>query len=234
MRTLFWIGFGTSFISPFIIATFKEVPYPIKSNVEPLIEFLKHIPGMVKKQPRFKKYLIARSAFGIGLLANSFYAMYAYDKYNLSEGTLGVFTMVILLTKSVFGFIWGYLGDHFGYKINYLLSSGLLIFMGILAITSPGVWAFYVIAFGIGAVMSVIMTSDPNMVFQLAPPSETSRFIGIANTIVAPVMTFAPLISGLIIDVFSFQVLFLAELIISFLAFVVIFYVMPNPHRPEV
>jgi MFS family permease len=233
MRTLFWIGFGTSFISPFIIATFKEIPYPIQTQVEPLKDFLKCIPEMVKKQAGFQKYLIARAVFGVGLLANSFYALYAIDKYNLSEGVLGVFTMIILLTKCIFGFIWGYLGDRFGYKVNYICSSALLILMGILAVTSPGVWVFYVIAFGIGAVMSVIMTSDPNMVFELAPPSETSRFIGIANTIIAPVMTFAPIVGGLIVDLSSYKMLFSVEMLISILALGVILKVMPNPRNQE-
>ena len=233
MRILFWIGFGTSFISPFIIMTFKEIPYPAESQVESLRDFLICIPGMIRNQSGFKMYVISRSVFGIGLLANSFYALYAINEYKLSEGVLGVFTMIILLTKSVFGFIWGYIGDHFGYKINYIFSTIMLIIMGFLATADFGVWVFYVIAFGIGAVMSVIMTSDPNMVFELSPHSETSRFIGIANTIIAPVMTIAPIIGGLIVDFSSYRTLFISEMIFSIIALGIILRIMPNPSTLE-
>jgi MFS family permease len=231
LRILFWIGFATSFISPFIEAALREIPYPVKKAEEKLGTFFKDIPSLVKKQVGMQKFLIARGVFGVCLLANSFFAIYAVRRFSLDVGVLGIFTMIILLTRSAFGFIWGYLGDHFGYKKNYIYSSVVLIGMGILALTSNGVWGFYIIAFGIGAVNSVIMTSDPNMIFQLSPPNETSRFVGIVNTIISPVMTFAPIVGGLLVDNFSYPALFIVQFTLSIIALVCIWRLMPDARK---
>jgi len=231
MRILFWIGFATSFISPFIEMTFREVPYPVQKTEEKLGVFFKDIPGLIKQQVGMQKFLVARSVFGLCLLANSFFAIYAVRRFSLDAGVLGIFTMIILLTRSAFGFIWGYLGDRFGYKKNYIWSSLILICMGVLALTSNGVWGFYIIAFGIGAVNSVILTGDPNMIFQLSPPNETSRFVGIVNTVISPVMTLAPIVGGLLVDSFSYSVLFVVQFVLSIIALVCIWWLMPDARK---
>jgi MFS family permease len=229
LRHLLWAGFAASFISPFFIAAYREVPFPFKIKREPLREFLKSIPAHIQSSPGFARFMWVRALLNLGLLANAFYALYAIDRFDVREGILGIITMIILISQSAVGFLWGWLGDRYGFKLVYVIASLMVMLMGLLSVTAAGVWAFYVIAMCMGGVYAVGRTADPNMVFELAPPSETSRFIGISNTFVAPVVTLAPLIGGVLVEAFSHQVLFWSVLIIGALSTLLVVFYMPAP-----
>lgn len=231
LRWLLWVGFAASFISPFFIAAYRETPFPFQVKREPLGEFLRAIPGHIRSSAGFGRYMFVRALLNLGLLANAFYALHAIDRFGLGEGVLGIFTMIILIAQSGVGFLWGWLGDRFGFKLVYVIASLMVTLMGVLSVTAAGAWAFYVIAVCMGGVYAVARTADPNMVFELAPPSETSRFIGISNTFVAPVVMLAPLLGGVIVENFSHQALFWSVLVIGVFSTLLVVFVMPAPRK---
>jgi MFS family permease len=69
------------------------------------------------------------------------------------------------------------------------------------------------------------------MIFEIAPSSETGRFIGISNTFVAPVMTLAPLLGGLVVDLFSYQLMFTMVIVVGVLSTVLAVFLMPRLHK---
>jgi MFS family permease len=248
LRMLFWIAFFAALISPFLIAAYREVPFPVHTSLEPLDHFLKTIPTHIRATPGFGRFMLVRAVLNLGLMANAFYALYAVQRYGLDEGTLGILTMLILISQSAGGFLWGWLGDRYGFKLVYLIAAVMILLMGALAVIASlaplpagegfnsgpssgmktGVWFFYVIAAFIGGNYAVARIADPNMVFELAPPHETSRFIGIANTVVAPVATLGPLLGGLIVEGFSHQALFVTVVLIGVIALVLTALYLPS------
>lgn len=228
IRTLFWIALGTSVISPFIISTFKEVPYPETKEPETLLHFIKVIPMYIKAQPDFTRFMFSRAVLGLGVLGNAFYALYGQQKFNLPIGSIAIFTMIILFTQSVIGFGWGWLGDRFGYKKVYVIVSVMVVLQGVIAIWAPVPWAYYLIAFCIGAVYAAFRICDSNMIFEIAPSAETSRFVGITNTFVAPVMTLAPLLGGVLVDLFSYEFMFGMVIVIGVISVIISITMMPQ------
>ncbi len=231
IRILFWVALGTSALSPIIIANFKEEPYPVKIKTEPLKVFIKSIPGHIKVHPEFGKFMLTRGVLGLGVLGNAFFALYGRQLFSLPDGSLAIFTMIILFTQSVIGFLWGWLGDRYGYKIVYIIVSVMVLVQGIFALWAAAPWMFYAIAFCIGGMYASIRISDSNMIFELAPTSETGRFVGITNTLVGPVMTLAPLLGGALVDVFSHQVMFLGVVVIGLISIVLSVVLMPQLQR---
>jgi MFS family permease len=232
LRIMFWIGFVASFISPFFISAFREVPIPFNLVKEPLLKFIQAIPGHIRSSHGFGRFMGIRSLLFLGLMANAFYAVYAVQAYSLPDSALGILTMIILITKSAAGFLWGWMGDRFGFRILYVISAVMVLLMGLLAVSGAGVWAFYVIAGLVGANYAIAQTADSNMVFELAPPSETSRFVGIVNTFVAPVTVLGPLVAGLIVDNFSHQALFWVVAVIGALSIVLAAAYLPRQEKP--
>jgi MFS family permease len=231
LRYLFWIGFASSFISPLLIANFREVPFPVERLSVSLKAFLRNTPAHAAGAPGFLRFMLVRTALGVGILANAFYALYALEQFDLQEGYLGVFTVILLLSQSAFGLFWGWLGDRVGFKIVYVLTAGMVAAMGALALSGVGSWAFYVIAALIGGFYAAIRTGDPNMIFELAPPAETSRFVGISNTFVAPILTLTAVSGGFIAERFSYEALFGAVLLAGLGTLVLTILYMPNPRR---
>lgn len=230
-QAMFWIAFAVSFVSPFIIAAFRESPYPEPKSPESLLNYFQAIPDMLRQYPKYVRYLFARSCIGIAFMANAFYAVYAVNHYNLEPGVIGVYTMVALMSKSIMGFLWGWLGDRFGYKTVMLGVAGTLCLQPFFALISPTASFFFLIILFIGSVNSAVWISDPNMIFEIAPPSETGRFIGMTNTIIGPVMVLAPLLGGVLIDLFSYRFLFWICLIIAVIGFMVTMITVEEPRK---
>ena len=227
-RILFWIALASSAISPILIATFKEVPYPVKPQKEDLRQFIKAIPDHLQQQPDFIRFMISRAVLGLGVLGNSFYALYGREVFAQTAGSLAIFTMIILFTQSLIGFVWGWLGDRFGYKKIYVIVSIMVVAQGLLAYFAAAPWMIYLIAFCIGSVYAAFRICDSNMIFEIAPSAETSRFVGITNTFVAPVMTLAPLLGGGLVDVFSHEVMFITVIGVGLVSTVLAVVLMPQ------
>lgn len=91
--------------------------------------------------------------------------------------------MLVLVSKSIMGFVWDWLDDRFGYML-VLLGEVLSLFMQtIIALAIPLPFVFHLFAFLIGSVLSGIWFSHLNIFFEIAPPDETGRFIGIATSL---------------------------------------------------
>lgn len=230
-QLIFWVGFAFSFISPFLVAGFREAQLPYDNQPEPLGQFFKKIPFYLRSHPIFLKYMFSRAFLALGLMGNSFYAIYAIKQYGLSEGNLGYFTMLILLSQSVLSLLWGWVGDRFGYKMDLLAIGGLLTGEALLALTAPGAWVFFIIPILVGGVYSAISISDPNFIFETIPPQETSRFIGIANTLLAPMSVLAPLIGGGLVDLFGYPALFCVILAVGVLGLIIVWRWVEEPRN---
>ena len=228
VRTLFWIALGTSVISPILIANLKEVPYPVKPEKEDLKQFIRAIPNHLREQPDFIRFMISRAVLGLGILGNAFYALYGQRVFSQTAGSIAIFTMIILFTQSLIGFVWGWVGDRFGYKKVYVIVSLLVVAQGLLAVLATAPWMIYLIAFCIGCVYAAFRICDSNMIFEIAPSAETSRFVGITNTFVAPIMTLAPLLGGALVDLFSHQVMFIAVIVVGILSTILAVVLMPQ------
>jgi MFS family permease len=231
LQRVFLLGFLCSFVSPFIVMGLRETPLPYANPPDPLGVFFRKIPGLLREQNDFVRYLFARSVLGLGVMGNAFYALYAIGRFDLSEGALGLFTMSILLGQSLCSLAWGWVGQRYGYRAVLLMAGGFVAAEAVLALAFPAPWAFYLIVFLVGGVYSAVAISDPNFVFEIVPPHETSRFIGIANTLLAPVAVLAPLIGGSLVQGFGYPALFIAVLCAALLALVLLARFTPEPRR---
>jgi len=218
-KWMFWIAFGISTLSPFCVAAFRETPFPVANPPEKVRDYFRSIPTILASHPLYVRYLVARALVGIAFMANAFYAVYMVEHYNLSVGTLALFAMLVLASKSGLGFVFGWVGDRFGYKLVLMGIALSLFLQALCALIAPTPSFFWLIAVLIGGVLSGIGISDPNMIFEIAPPGETGRFIGITNTLVGPVMVLAPMLGGLLVNTFAYSALFGVCLVIAFIGF---------------
>ena len=233
MQTLFWLGFAASFISPFLIASYKETPFPEERIREPLIIYLKALPALIKGESNFIRYLITRCFMAFSFTANAFYAIYAIHKFQLPVGYLANLTMIILVSQSSLGFVWGWIGDKFGYKIISIIALSLVAMEASLAIMVHHPFAFYIICLCEGGVISAMSQYDPNMIYELVPPRATSNFIGVTNTSLDLLHALAPLFGGFLVDKFSYEALFISALVISLANLILTVVVVRDPRKVQ-
>jgi MFS family permease len=230
-RLLFWISFAASFISPFIIANFKEAEFPIQPQKKDVRTYTKHIIEIIKNNKNLRNYVFARQLIGLAAMGFSFFAIYSIKSYNLPLSTLGIYTTIIITSQSLSGVLWGYIGDKFGYKRVMVLGSIIILAQSIIALTIHSPLGMLIISVTIGCVYSAMFICHPNLIFEIAPPEETSLFIGLSNSLIAPIIGTAPILAGAIVDNLGYTQLFIAVSVSAVAAFIVAQFVFVEPRK---
>jgi MFS family permease len=230
-RLLFWISFAASFISPFIIANFKEAEFPIQPQKKDVRTYIKHIIEVVKSHRNLRNYVLARQLIGLAAMGFSFYALYSIKSYDLPLSTLGIYTTIIISSQSLSGVLWGYIGDKYGYKRVMVLGAIILLIQGTIALTVHNPIGMMIISVTIGSVYSAMYICHPNLIFEIAPPEETSLFIGLSNSLIAPIIGTAPILAGAIVDNLGYTQLYIAVSISAVAAFIVAQFVFVEPRK---
>jgi len=233
-RMLFWISFGASFVSPILIANLKEVQFPVQPKKKTVRMFARHILEVIKKNQNLRRYVFARQLIGLAAMGFSFYAVYSLKTYGLSASILGVYTMVIIISQSLSGILWGYIGDKFGYKIPLVISTILIFIQGLIALLVDDPISIMLISATIGIVYSAMYICHANLIFELAPPEETSLFIGLSNSLIAPIIGTAPILAGAIIEGLGYRSLFFAVAISALFAFLMSAFGFKEPRNIKV
>lgn len=109
-----------------------------------------------------------------------------------------------MVAQSLSALLWGYLGDRIGYRWIWLAYAVLIVSQATIAWRAPSPAWFYFVFVLIGAALGVELTARPNTVYSLSPAEETPRFVGLANTFIAPWLAIGPLVAGALISAFSY------------------------------
>jgi MFS family permease len=116
-----------------------------------------------------------------------------------------------------------------------MVISTILIFMqGLIAVFFDHPSSIMVISATIGIVYSAMYICHANIIFELAPPEETSLFIGLSNSLIAPIIGTAPILAGAIIEGLGYTQLFIAISISAILAFFVSVFGFKEPREIEI
>ena len=92
-------------------------------------------------------------------------------------------------------------------------------------------WVLFIVAFLVGTTYSAKSVADSNTLFEIAPPTETSKYIGVDNTVLSPIYAIAPIFAGFLIDRFSYNSLFQTAILFGLLSFVIVVFFFKDPRK---
>jgi MFS family permease len=207
IQVVFWIAFALSFLSLGFIWNFREEPFPDAVPREPFSALVRGVPGLLRRHEAYRWFLAGRSVVALGTMGVGFLAASALDR-GLTAADAALFASFLLVAQSVGGLGLGLVGDRFGWKV-VLIATGLALSAAMLvAMVAAGIAAFALAFALVGLVNAGAMTSDPNLTFEVAPPEDTSRYLGITSTLIAPALIVAPLLGAAIAAVTSYTLVF--------------------------
>jgi MFS family permease len=216
MQAVFWLAFALSFLSLAFIAGIREVPFPDVRPRGTLRALVGSVPALLRENRSYRWFLVGRSAIALGMSGLGFVAAAALDR-GLTPADAAGFASAYLLSQSVGGLGWGLLGDRFGWKL-VLLGGGLALAIGMVLAMTAATFATFALSFAfLGLTYAAALTSDPNITYEVAPPDDTSRYLGVTSTLTAPALTVAPLLGALLASVTSYPILFGASALLAVL-----------------
>jgi len=220
--TSFMVVFGVGALCILVSLGFMtRVREPVPAHMPPpqsSREFWAGVGGLLRERGNFRWYLMGRVTTGLGWLAGGYVTLSAIRIWGVSDATVGVYTVAMLIGEAAGMLVLGALADRRGHKLSLMLAT-LTVAMayGLIAwAPGPGVYipAFVLIGLGLGGQI----TSGIMLTLEFAPPGRQPTYAGLVNTILGVVGVTAPLVGAWLAER-DFTVLFLVGACLNVLAF---------------
>jgi MFS family permease len=224
------ICFGAMILSYIFLAATVEPPQPTAPR-QPMLAFLRGVGPLLRRDHGFRRYLFCRSAISLGLVGHSFVTAAALERFRLTDADIGVFTAVLLAAQAISRIASGALADRWGHKQVLELATAIGLLALLLAVLAPSAAWFFPIFVLVGIAQAGYQLSGYTMIFSFSTPAERPTYIGVANTALAPMAAFGPLLAGWLAEQASYNALFLALLAIGLAGVLGLHWGVPAPVR---
>lgn len=236
--TLSATGYSYTFILAFVLTSIglatliivKEPKSPIVSERLSLLIRFKEIPRTLRAEPDFGVYIIARGIASLGRMAMPFYIIYAGSNIELTGKTLGILTICFTMASTTSNLIWGLVADRTGFRFVLLCSLCIWILSTLALLNVSGDLILTCLVFiGIGAGFQGFQNASMNMTLEFGRRQDLPMYIGMANTVTEFAGAIGPLLGGILILVFSYQVTFWVSIAFLGLGGIAIWLLVPEP-----
>jgi len=230
----FLLAFGAQVLSYISVAANREPRRDPQKESLTLRDYLARLPGVLRANPNFSRYLLGRALIILGGVATSFYIVYAKTEFGVDDAFAGTLTMVALVSQTLFTPTLGWLADRRGHKWATEICTLLGIAAALVALAGRSVRSLYAIFVLMNASAAGLMVANFSMVMTFASPDDLPTYIGLANTLLAVPILLAPILGGWIVDAVGYQALFCTALAFGLLGAATMHWAVRNPQPAEV
>ena len=224
----FTLGGLAIFISWIFIAQTREAPSPGRSETVSLLQYWKSLPVILKRDINFQRFLISQGFITCGGMAWAFMAVFARQKWSLSDGHVGSFNVALLVGQAIGNLVFGYLGDRRGYKIVIVLSAFASLCTLPLALVSPVPELFYLI-FGLRGLSAGGFFVASMIVLEMSVPEIRPTYIGFNNTLLGLLSMIMPMFGGVLADISGYPALMWVSMFFGLVGLLLISLVVREP-----
>ncbi len=232
-------GYSWTFLLAFLLTSIglsmmlilREPEPPIVTSRRSLLSSIGSVPALLREDPAFTRYCLARTLATTGLMAMPFYILYAGQSLGLTGQFLGVVTFVFSISGTVSNLMWGAVADRTGFRFTFLLSCGVWIAATLLLMVANGFIVTVVVFIGIGAALQGFQSSSMNLTLEFGNREGLPMRIAIANTISGLAGAIGPLLGGLLAAYFGYLLVFSVSVAFLAVGAIVVAVYVPEPRR---
>ncbi|XOV85502.1 MAG: MFS transporter [bacterium] len=228
---IFLLAFVLTSIGLALLLFIREPEPPTVQRKQNLLARLHDLPQLLRDDPAFTRYFLARSLATMGRMAMPFYILYAGQSLGLTGQLLGMVTFAFTLAGTVSNLVWGNLADRTGFRLVFLLSIAMWVVATLLLIFSSGVFLTVVVFIGIGAAVQGFQNSSQNLTLEFGNRDDLPIRIAIANTASEFAGTIGPLLGGLLAAYFGYLSVFVCSIGFLVIGGAVVRFYVPEPRR---
>ncbi|MAT83468.1 MAG: MFS transporter [Gammaproteobacteria bacterium] len=234
-------GYSYTFVLAFVLtmcgllslAFMKEPEPPTLRPRSGLRQRLGEIPGLLRDDPAFTRYVVARSLATMGRMALPFYILFAGSSLALTGTNLGVLTVAFTLAGTVSNLLWGAMADRSGFRLVFLTSIGLWILATLVLVVSSGLAMTALVFVGIGAAVQGFQHASMNLTLEFGHRDDLPVRIAIANSASELAGTIGPLAGGVIAHMLGYPALFVVSVAFLIAGGLMVTMLVPEPrHQP--
>jgi MFS family permease len=233
-------GYSTTYLLAFALTSagltifsllVREPEPPTVRKSTPIRDRLRELGPMLRNNPGFGYFMIARTFAIASRVAQPFYIIYVGKRIGFSGEIIGTLTLAFLLADTVMSIGWGYLADHYGFRSNFIIA--LVFWIGstmlLMAVSSP-LWLF-IAFFGLGAGNSGYMMSAQNIVFEFGHRDDMAMRLAFSNTAESLMSAIGPLAGGVIAATLGYHTVFWVAIVCEAIALVLLLTLVEEPRK---
>lgn len=206
-------GYATTFFISFLLTSIGLVAFFILIR-EPVAmssaerrspwESLNFLPKLMQ-DTKFRTAIIAQSFAAIGRMALPFCILFAGEKIEIGGQTLGLITLVYLMSATFSNLLWGYLGDKKGF-LSVLLGAVIFWILGysILILAGSQLWVLLSFIF-LGMGMPAYFMSSNMLPLEIGDENEGALQVAITTTVDTTLATLGPILLGACVLYFGYS-----------------------------
>lgn len=185
----------------FLSLTREPITEKIESD-QPLVPLWDNVRQILKKDKPFLGFIISRMIYQVGTMGSAFYIIYWVKKISIiNVEVAGVLTGVLMITSVIAAPIMGWLADHWDHKSVFVLGAIAAALSAIIAWLGPTpTWAYAVMILS-GIASTVFWSVGMTYTLDFGDDQSRPTYVGIVNTLGAPVAVLAPFLGGLLAEI---------------------------------
>lgn len=217
---LFILSFSLNIIS-FIGLALNREPSSLKVNKHlSLKDYLAKLPQILKTQHNYRRFIISRSLILVGTMATGFYSVFATERF--MEGSsvaslTGLLTAVLISSQAICNLGWGFLADRLGHKRVLSSAAFLLMIAALLAFLASSKILLILTFIFLGSYLAADQVSALNIILEFCEEADRPTYIGLTNTLLAPLVALVPLLGAYLASHFGYSTLFATTAVMALL-----------------
>lgn len=191
---------------------------PESETVKPhagLLVYFKQLPALLRRDRNLQAYLVSRSVANLGWMATGFFIVYGAEKFGMTGAEAGALTAMLVGSQALFNLVWGPLADRKGHKIVLVWSTFAMTLAALVAVLAPSAWALWLVFFLVGVTLAGDSVSGLNIILEFCAPEDRPTYIGLTNTLLAPVKIIAPLLGGWLATLLGYPPMFVVAAVLA-------------------
>lgn len=212
----FLIAFVFLAVSYVALAAAREPAGAGPTASSSLAAYLRRMPALVRGDRNLSWFLIARGFAILGTMSNGFYTVYGLRVLDAREWQVGAYTTALLAGQVVGNLALGWLADRAGHRLSLVLGATALAASGIAAIAAGSAAALMPVFALLGVHQASVNVSARTILLEFAlDVGQRPTYIGLGNTLLAPLSFGAPLAAGLMMDGFGSRRVFAVSTVLA-------------------
>jgi MFS family permease len=226
---MFIIAFVMTSVGLACLLAVREPQPPTTLGRSSLAQRLRSIPGFMRDDPAFSRYVQARALTTLGRMALPFYILYAGQEIGLSGQTLATLTIAFTVTATVSTIGWGLLADQRGFRLTLLLSVGLWLGVTVLLLVSRDYLLVVVIFAALGASQEGFRIASINLALEFGHRDQIPLRLAVANSAAELAGAVAPLLGGIVAALLGYGAVFVLTALLLAVGATQLLLLVPEP-----
>jgi MFS family permease len=227
----FLLAGGCMLVSQIFLGLTRENTVESVDSLNVRVNFWRRLGVILRGDPNFRWFIVARMATQFSFTGFAFYTVYAVKQFHIPVFLIGILTGLLLAGQVTSNPFMGWLGDRSGHLRAFQLGILAAAASTFLAWLAAGPAWFYPIFLLAGIANAAGWTIPMAMTIEFSREEDRAAYIGLANTLIAPVTFLAPILGGWLADNAGYPATFLASSFFGLLTLLLLLTIVRDPRR---